>query len=366
MRIGIYLSSIEHQGGAIRVAITLANAWAKRHEVIIFEAQEHARCAFEVDSRVCVVALGVSEPRIRGQFKQVNTLLGDALRVHPVDVMLGISYDFASTIVRPCRRARIPLIFCDHGALCNQLADRKATLLRAYTAHRSHATVVLTDQTKADYKRILRVPARKLTTIYNWIPQSLLDRAEHYDSSLKRIVWAGRLDAEKGVDLLWEIARRVLPAHPDWTWDVYGEAVLKSNDFDIVHAIQKAGLEKQLILRGSVTDMYERYNSYSIGVLTSYREGLPLFLLEAKACGLPLISFDVDTGPRDIIEEDLDGFLIEPYDVDAYAERLSQLMEHQDLREEFSRRTKQSAHKFSEAVIDQEWEELLQRVTHRL
>ena len=71
--------------------------------------------------------------------------------------------------------------------------------------------------------------------------------------------------------------------------------------FDEIHRkIAEYGLTAQLIQKGNVKDVYKLYNDYAFLVLPSYREGLPLVLLEAKASGLPMVSFDVTTGPKEI------------------------------------------------------------------
>ena len=89
---------------------------------------------------------------------------------------------------------------------------------------------------------------------------------------------------------------------------------------DIKALVEKEGLDGQLKLMGNNPNVLSLYRNYSIFVLPSYREGLPLVLLEAKANRLPIVSFNIDTGPCEMVEDGINGFLIEPYDTDKMAE----------------------------------------------
>ena len=360
-RVGFFVSSLADMGGAIRVSVSIANRMVEDYDVVIFELTGHDEIAFPLDSRIDVVPLGSKQERFRGRVGEVGSLMREALKKHPVDVMLGIGAEETGVAIAPCLGAKVPLVFCDHGALVNQLDDKTTTMLRRICSAACPVTVTLTMQTYADYMKIFHVPGRKLMCIPNWIPSALFEKAAGYDAGVKKILWAGRLDHEKGVDHLYDIAKRVLPSHPDWTWDVYGKAILGTEEFDIAAAIEADGLSGQMNLMGQVDDMYDRYATYSIGTLTSYREGLPLFLLEGKACGLPCVSFDVDTGPRDIVVDGVDGYLVEPYDCAAYAARLEELMESEELRAKMSAAGREDAKRFSEDAIYEKWVTLIER-----
>ena len=134
---------------------------------------------------------------------------------------------------------------------------------------------------------------------------------------------------------------------------------MAGSGFDVHAAIKEAGLESQLILKGRVDNMFDLYDSYAICTLTSYREGLPLVLLEGMGCGLPLISFDVNTGPADIIKEGKNGYLIPCYDIDAYARRLSEMMGDTSLRIDMSAESRTAACAFGEKEIVAAWKSLI-------
>lgn len=90
---------------------------------------------------------------------------------------------------------------------------------------------------------------------------------------------------------------------------------------------------------------------------------MPLVLLEAKASGLPMVSFDVTTGPREIVEEGKDGYLIPPYDLDKMANRIELLMDSEERRIAFSNHTISGVKKFEKEEIYRQWTNLIDELT---
>ncbi len=358
--VGFFLSSLQDMGGAQRVAVSLANRLCNDYCVVIIERITHESVAFPLDERVKVVSLESHARRFREQFTQLRRPLTCALRENHVDVLLGICVEESALALLPCKAAHTKLVFCDHGALINQLDDKTTTLLRRACARFCDKAVVLTNQSAKDYRRLFHTASRKIEVIPNWVSNELLSEASLCRVEGKRILWAGRLDREKGVDHLFEIARRVMPAHPDWAWDVWGTAVLDEEGcFDLEKQLKQTGLSAQVCLRGRYERTQDVFPNYALATLTSYREGLPVFLLEAMAYGLPLISFDVDTGPRDLIAPGVNGYLVEPFDYDQYAAYMGQLMDDVELRRSFSASSKRAAQNFGEDAVYPQWTALI-------
>ena len=88
----------------------------------------------------------------------------------------------------------------------------------------------------------------------------------------------------------------------------------------------------------------------------SRTEGLGLVLLEASACGLPLISYDCPSGPREIVTDGENGYLI-PHvgDIDAMAEKICLLIENAELRKQMGEKAKLMVDKFSPLRIKEQW-----------
>ena len=157
--------------------------------------------------------------------------------------------------------------------------------------------------------------------------------------------------------MLLKVAENVFEKYPEWKWDIYGEGETFK---EISEAIEKLNLKKNIILHGNVADTTLIYGKHALLVLPSYREGLPLVLLEAKANHLPCISFDVNTGPAEIIRDNINGYLIKPYDVDQMAQAICRLIENPNLREKFSEKSSLDIEKFDKKAILKKWVRLIE------
>lgn len=251
------------------------------------------------------------------------------------------------------------------------------------TARFSDYIVTLTRQDQENYEKLLHRKGR-ITFIYNpiepkkfsetkkekafqgkerrrieAIEQNTADQ-ERAEQKEKALITVGRLIERKGIDMLAGMAPRLLKKHKDWKWYVLGDGELRGL---LKETITKYGLEKQLVLTGNVTNVEAYLKKSSIYVMTSRIEGLPMCLLEAAGCDLPCVSFDIPTGPSEIIEQGKNGFLISAFDVEKMEETLDRLMEEdaalKELTEAAAGYRKTLEAKFGkEAILDQ-WEKLL-------
>lgn len=171
----------------------------------------------------------------------------------------------------------------------------------------------------------------------------------------KRIVSIGRYDYDKGNDLLLQVWSKVESKMKDWCLDVYGNG----NREPYQELIEKLGIDKSRCrLHGPVIDVKAEYLNSSIFVLPSRYEGFGLVLIEAMACGVPVVSFDCENGPRSIITDGEDGFLIPTFDIDAFAEKIILLMQDENLRRLMGEKAQKSAAKYDIDSIGLQWKQL--------
>jgi Glycosyltransferase len=145
------------------------------------------------------------------------------------------------------------------------------------------------------------------------------------------VIAVGRLEWQKGFDRLIKIWAIVSKEHPDWCLDIFGEGTLET---DLRKAIQDAQLNNISILPFTQKISMEYANS-SILVQTSRFEGFSLALLEAVRHGLPCITFDYPYGPRDLIDNGENGYIIEDDNKKPLGGKPCYLMEHHELRKQF-------------------------------
>jgi glycosyltransferase involved in cell wall biosynthesis len=121
-------------------------------------------------------------------------------------------------------------------------------------------------------------------------------------------------------------------------------------------------LQDKVILKGQTTDMPAAYKEASMFVLTSLQESFGMVLVEAKAHKLPLLSFDVEAGPGEIIRDGVNGYLIPPYDTEIMAGKICTLIENPSLRQRFSDESHLDLDKFDKNTIISAWSNLLNAI----
>ena len=178
----------------------------------------------------------------------------------------------------------------------------------------------------------------------------------------KRVVAIARYSQEKGIDLLLQAWAKIDSRFADWRLDVYGDG-----DTTPYAELRKAlGIDAARCgLNGRTSDVEQAYCSSSVFVLSSRFEGFGMALVEAMACGLPVVSFDCPWGPRSIISDGEDGLLAENGNTDALAARLAQVMESAELRKLLSARALQSVRRFAMSEIAVSWQQLFDELVRK-
>lgn len=198
---------------------------------------------------------------------------------------------------------------------------------------------------------------KRNSLVHNPASNELFEEPSDYNRSSLSLISVGRLSYAKNYPLLIDIAEKLLEKHQDWCWDIYGEGGERTA---LEQKITEKGLQGRVVLKGAVNDLYSRYPQYAAVVMTSRYEGFPMVLIEAAAKGLPMVSFDIETGPSEIIRDGVNGFLIPKGDVDTMIARLETLMEDPELRSRYSAAARKSVESFRLDHVCRQWQELLQ------
>jgi len=207
--------------------------------------------------------------------------------------------------------------------------------------------VVLTDCALYDWPEL-----NNIVKIPDPLPFHINERStlEH-----KRIISIGRYDYDKGNDLLLQVWAKIEKQMPEWTLDIYGNG----NRIPYETQIKHLGIDtSRCRLHGPSTDVQKEYLASSIFVLPSRYEGFGLVLIEAMACGVPIVSFDCENGPRSIISNGVNGFLIPPFDINVFAEKAILLMNDDNLRKKMGENAQKSAAQYDIERVGLQWKQL--------
>lgn len=150
--------------------------------------------------------------------------------------------------------------------------------------------------------------------------------------------------------------------HSEWSLVILGEGTER---LSLEIMAREFGFENRFFLPGRHPEPMEVMAQASIFVLPSRHEGFPNALLESMACGLPAVSFDCPSGPREIIRHGIDGILVPPEDVDALTGAMDDLIAHPEKRERLASRAFEVIGRFGMNRIMGEWEDLVGKVARQ-
>lgn len=207
--------------------------------------------------------------------------------------------------------------------------------------------VVLTDSALNDWPELSNV-----VKIPDALPFKIEGKSE---LSAKRVLSIGRYAYDKGNDMLLQAWAIIEKQYPDWNLEVYGNGNKEPYQKQMVDL----GVDQQRChLLGPVADVKKEYLSSSVFVLPSRFEGFGLVIIEAMACGVPVVAFDCENGPRSIITDGENGFLIPPFDISLFAEKVMLLMKDHELRFRMGTNAQKTASQYEIDRIGQQWKRL--------
>ena len=189
------------------------------------------------------------------------------------------------------------------------------------------------------------------------LPHSLAAIPKVTDVELNpfKIIQVGRVVKEKGHAKSVEVMKRVLEKVPKATLHFYGNGVEKDN---VQKLIDDEKLNDHIKFEGFCDNMPAVFASSALTILPSIYEGSPLVVQESLSQDCPVVAFNCYYGPDDVIEDDVNGYLVPVDDIEAMADRIIKILTEPGLREKLSANCAKSIEKFSPEVVASKWAEL--------
>jgi glycosyltransferase involved in cell wall biosynthesis len=365
MRLLIYIHSLEN-GGAERVVANLANYWVSiGWDITVVTVAPQAKDFYALDPAVRRISLdltGNSRNVFAGFWRTAKRARALRRILQSLQPEVALSAMHTANVILALASRGLPglrAIGSEHNF------PPKAPMGIIWETMRRHAygsldAVSALTQECASWLTV-HSHARRIPVIPNPVAWPLSNHEPHippaaFCSSGRRVLLGvGRLSVEKNFAAMIDVFSRLAPRHPDWDLVILGEGPMR----DALHLqVQAAGLARRIFLPGSVGNMGEWYERAALYAMSSHFEGFPNTLVEAMAYGLPAVSFDCDTGPRDIIRHGADGFLVAPGDTEGMEAALDKLMADAQLRASFALRAIEARERFSMQKISTMWEAL--------
>ncbi len=203
---------------------------------------------------------------------------------------------------------------------------------------------------------------KKISVIYNpiTVPNAQLEENDYLRNfQNKTVISVGRLEHQKGYDILLEAFQIFLNKNPGWKLVILGEGQLRP---ELENMCKDLGISENVKMPGREKHPFERLKDCSIYVLSSRFEGLPNALLEAMSMGLPVISTRCRFGPEEIISHQENGLLIPVEDPMALADALRQLAQNVEFCQSIGTKAKDIMKVCSPEVVMQQWENEIKKL----
>lgn len=356
LKILILGGNFNNTGGTERVGSLVANGLSEAgYEIVLASMSCGDKPFFPLNKEIKVTSLFNSPGRTLYRAPSLIYKIRKLLKEEKIDILIvvetmSVLFTLPAVIGLPVKH-----ICWEHFNFKSDLGKKGRRIARQLAARYCDSVVTLTERDK-EYWLAGTQHKNQITAIPNPCPFPVQDNA--YPKHSKIILAVGRLVNIKGYDFLLQAWLKVIKYAPDWQLKIVGEGEDRAS---LSQFIIENGLSDSVELVGNTDNVAKYYENAAVFCLSSRFEGFPMVLLETLSFGLPVVSFDCDTGPAEILDG-TGSILVKPYDTDLLADGLNTLIADVDLREDISKKSKEKAKQYQSEKIIETWVELLEEV----
>lgn len=369
MRITLVIPSLAG-GGAERASVLLAGGLLQNgHEVSLVTLYAEEADFYQLPTKVKRLALNIASDSptlvhgVWNNFNRILVLRKEICSLKP-DIVISFLKETNILTLLALINTDIPVIISEQNNprldTSSGLWDKLRTLI-----YPTASKVVSCSQGVNDCFDWLSKEKRAI--IYNPLTpiareQKFTNITEKVDGDNKLLVAMGRLTYQKGFDILLSAFHKIAGKYTQWQLVILGEGELRS---ELEKQIDDLGLTNRVVLPGVIKNPFPFLKKSKIFVLSSRYEGFGNVIIEAMACGLPVISTDCPSGPREIINNQVDGILVPPEDVGALASSIENLILNPEKAAKLAKTASQTVERFKLQQIVENWEELIAEVSNQ-
>ena len=349
-------------GGAERVISLISEEWINRGWEVAIVAFDSPRdpLGFNFAPGIDLIRLGIPAgggSKLRGIRSSVMriTALRRLMKERRPDIVLSFLTKVNVLTLIASTGTPVPVVISERNNPQAQAAH--PVWARAWVAlsHRAKGIVLQTETIRGFYPPGI---GERATVIPNVVEAPAREARPHEG---KVLVAAGRLDRQKGFDLLIAAFARIAGRFPEWRLVIWGEGQERAA---LEAQVRATGLVDRIALPGNSPRPVSWVEEADLFVMSSRYEGFGNVVVEAMQAGLPVVSYDCNFGPRDIIAHGEDGLLVKPESVSDLADSLARMMADPALRKRLATKARKTSQRFNRAAIVSLWDSLVHKVVY--
>jgi GalNAc-alpha-(1->4)-GalNAc-alpha-(1->3)-diNAcBac-PP-undecaprenol alpha-1,4-N-acetyl-D-galactosaminyltransferase len=356
MKIFFIVSSL-NAGGAQRVISLMANYWADLNHNLTILTISNDKIFYDFDPKINIIKLGLDGSPgsiisgLKANITRIKAIRGELISVKP-DIVISFLTQTNIIATIACKSLGTPIIISERNNPSKEDSSKIWEIARYITYRSSDLLVVQTEHVKQFFNNfgvnieIIPNPVRTINIINA--------------KKEKIILAAGRLTHQKGFDLLIKAFAEI--SSKEWRLIILGDGPEREN---LNRQLSGSGLENRVQMPGLVKDIDTFFSQASIFVLSSRFEGFPNVLCEAMAAGLPCISFDCNTGPSDIIDQNINGILVENENKNELSNTIRDLINNAEKRNKLGKEAEKITSSLDLEKIMAQWEKAVLKVIER-
>lgn len=371
-KILIVVPSLMFGGGAEKVASALSLSLYSHYEVSILTFFHHNEI-YSFKGKYYTIGEGHHFSRFFTRYYKMQKI------IKSVDPDIIITFmnktSFWVIPIKYFTRINVPLIISMNTNPNSHYRKRfygKFLIRFLYPLKKIDQIVPVSKELKKILVKKYKINAHKIKPIYNGFDIERIQKMAKEsvgeqlsiinEQNLIKFITIGRLSKEKGHKYLIKAFSKVVREIPNSRLFIIGEGPLKGVLMKLVKTHQ---LEKKIYLLGSIKNPYKYISKADIFVLSSLHEGLPTVLIEALACGLPIISTNCETGPKEILGNGRYGILTKVANSSDLAEKMKYLANNEELREKYSNNSTTQANLYKVEVFTKNWIEQIDYIINK-
>lgn len=341
---------ISRSGGTERVLSLIANELVKDYNIYILSYGLEKKSYFYLRDNIKILNLFKNKCKILNKINAVF-FLRKIIKKKDIDIIIDVDIILSINSILATRGLKTRVYSWEHFNYFNNMGIKRRTWARILAAKYSDYIITLTNEDKKNFTKNLRIN-NKIEYIYNPTP---FENVKRNKGISKIAISVGRLTKVKGFDRLLNIWSEIEKKDDEWKLYVIGNG---EEGINLYNQIKKLNLKRVKIIEHTA-NIKKYYEKASLYLMTSRFEGLPMTLIEAQSFGIPIISYDIHTGPRDIVKHSYNGFLIKDNDQDEFSNKILELINNRNKLNEFSEYSYKNSKRFGIKKIKDKWLDIL-------